>query len=100
MADDILKNPHLRSGYTGDEEPSFPKAGPAISKAAPGGDQNRGKHAPRSGSGAVAGSGAGAGGGGGDEDFDSDPMGGGGAAPAVEDDRPKSGADAPVGGSR
>jgi hypothetical protein len=62
---------------------------------------NRGRRAPKQGSGPVTGSGAGAGGGGNPEDYDSDPQGGGGHAAAPANDHgPKSGADAPVGGSR
>lgn len=51
------------------------------------------------GSGPVHGSGAGAGGKGNAEDYDSDPQGGGGEAPPRTDHGPKTGADAPVGGS-
>lgn len=65
------------------------------------GGANRGRRANKQGSGPVTGSGAGAGGGGNPEDYDSDPQGGGGhdATPPV-DRGPKTGADAPVGGSR
>lgn len=52
------------------------------------------------GSGPATGSGAGAGGRGNPEDYDSDPQGGGGAAPSPTDRGPRTGADAPVGGSR
>jgi hypothetical protein len=60
---------------------------------------NRG-HRPNKGSGPVSGSGAGAGGNGNAEDYDSDPQGGGGDMPRPTDRGPKTGADAPVGGSR
>jgi len=60
---------------------------------------NRGAR-PGTGSGPVTGSGAGAGGRGNPEDYDSDPQGGGGAAPTPANKGPKTGADAPVGGSR
>jgi hypothetical protein len=61
---------------------------------------NRGRRASK-GSGPVSGSGAGAGGGGNPEDYDSDPQGGGGHdATPVSPHGPKTGADAPVGGSR
>ena len=65
------------------------------------GAANRGRRANKQGSGPVTGSGAGAGGGGNPEDYDSDPQGGGGhdATPSA-DHGPKTGADAPVGGSR
>lgn len=63
------------------------------------GAANRGRRAG-SGSGAVTGSGAGAGGHGNAEDYDSDPQGGGGETPSPADHGPKTGADAPVGGSR
>ena len=59
---------------------------------------NRG-HRPSKGSGPVSGSGAGAGGKGNAEDYDSDPQGGGGAMPRPTDHGPRTGADAPVGGS-
>lgn len=76
------------------------EADPPISASGLNAKENRGKRAPRSGSGVVTGSGAGAGGAGGAEDFDSDAAGGGGAMPSPTDVKPKSGADAPVGGSR
>lgn len=95
-----LGDPHLQSGYTGDEEPAVPEAGPAINRDGRTAEDNRGSRAPQEGSGVVTGSGAGAGGAGGAEDFDSDPVGGGGAGPRAEDDHPRRGADAPVGGSR
>lgn len=101
MAREEKRSPELHSGYTGDEVPSVPEAGPAINTKAFGAEQNRGKRAPKEGSGAVVGSGAGAGGSGGDEDFDADPQGGGGNMnidPAGP--RPNRGGDAPVGGSR
>lgn len=60
---------------------------------------NRGRRASK-GSGPASGSGAGAGGKGNSEDYDSDPQGGGGRFPPHEDRGPKTGADAPVGGSR
>ncbi|KQX25062.1 MULTISPECIES: hypothetical protein [unclassified Sphingomonas] len=100
MSKDVYEDPKLQTGYTGDEAPQRPQAGPPINKAALSAEQNRGKRAPQSGSGVVVGSGAGAGGAGGAEDFDSDAAGGGGAMPPLEDDHPKDGADAPVGGSR
>lgn len=62
--------------------------------------QNRGKRANKQGSGPVTGSGAGAGGGGNPEDYDDDPQAGGGHKPIRTDHGPKTGADAPVGGSR
>ena len=61
---------------------------------------NRGQRAPQSGSGEVVGSGAGAGGGGNPEDFDSDAPAGGGKLSTGKPDAPKTGADAPVHGSR
>jgi hypothetical protein len=65
------------------------------------GASNRGRRANKQGSGPVTGSGAGAGGGGNPEDYDSDPQAGGGHKPISTDDHgPKTGADAPVGGSR
>ena len=100
MSKDVFKNPQLQTGYTGDEEPSRPEAGPPIKTRGLSAADNRGKRAPQSGSGVVVGSGAGAGGAGGAEDFDSDAQAGGGALPSPHDDHPKSGADAPVGGSR
>jgi hypothetical protein len=100
MSKDIFESPQLQSGYTGDEEPARPDTGPPINKTALSAADNRGKRAPQSGSGVVVGSGAGAGGAGGAEDFDSDAQAGGGAMPSPQDDHPKSGADAPVGGSR
>lgn len=66
--------------------------------AVTGGD-NRGRRASK-GSGPVSGSGAGAGGKGNPEDYDSDPQGGGGKAGLRTDNGPKTGADAPIGGSR
>lgn len=60
---------------------------------------NRGRRRSK-GSGPVSGSGAGAGGKGNPEDYDSDPQGGGGDAAVGTDNGPKTGADAPVGGSR
>lgn len=64
------------------------------------GAANRGRRAPQSGSGEVRGSGAGAGGAGNPEDFDSDAQAGSGALPEIKPDAPKTGADAPVHGSR
>lgn len=61
---------------------------------------NRGRRADKKGSGPVSGSGAGAGGGGNPEDYDPDPQAGGGHQPIRTDKGPKTGADAPVGGSR
>ncbi len=63
------------------------------------GELNRGRRAGK-GSGPATGSGAGAGGKGNEEDYDSDPQGGGGDAEVRTDRGPKTGADAPVGGSR
>ena len=63
------------------------------------GAANRG-HRPNKGSGPVSGSGAGAGGKGNAEDYDSDPQGGGGDASLSADRGPRTGADAPIGGSR
>ncbi len=60
---------------------------------------NRGRRAGK-GSGPATGSGAGAGGKGNPEDYDGDPQGGGGRGQAPGDHGPKTGADAPVGGSR
>ncbi|AJA07702.1 hypothetical protein SKP52_03870 [Sphingopyxis fribergensis] len=60
---------------------------------------NRGRRAG-TGSGPATGSGAGAGGKGNDEDYDSDPQSGGGEAEVRTDHGPKTGGDAPVGGSR
>ena len=98
---DSLTNPHLRSGHTGDQDSGQPRSGPPVRTRPLVAEQNRGKRAPEEGSGVVVGSGAGAGGGGGDEDFDSDPQGGGGSlSQRPEDDHPKTGADAPIGGSR
>ncbi|ATE65128.1 hypothetical protein [Rhizorhabdus dicambivorans] len=98
---DPLPAPPLRSGYTGDEESSRIKAGPQVRREAAAAEENRGRRAPQQGSGVVIGSGAGAGGSGGAEDFDSDPAGGGGdLSPRPVDDQPRTGADAPVGGSR
>jgi hypothetical protein len=74
----------------------YPREGRAA--ADPGAD-NRGRRASK-GSGPVSGSGAGAGGKGNAEDYDSDPQAGGGDAPIRTDHGPKSGADAPIGGSR
>lgn len=64
------------------------------------GASNRGKRANKVGSGPVTGSGAGAGGGGNPEDYDSDTQAGGGHKPIRTDHGPKTGADAPIGGSR
>jgi len=64
------------------------------------GASNRGRRANKAGSGPVAGSGAGAGGGGNPEDYDSDVQAGGGHKPIRTENGPKTGADAPVGGSR
>lgn len=64
------------------------------------GASNRGRRANKAGSGPVTGSGAGAGGGGNPEDYDSDVQAGGGHKPIRTDNGPKTGADAPVGGSR
>ena len=61
---------------------------------------NRGRRANKQGSGPVSGSGAGAGGGGNPEDYDPDPQAGGGHQPIRTRNGPKTGADAPVGGSR
>lgn len=61
---------------------------------------NRGRRANKVGSGPVTGSGAGAGGGGNPEDYDTDAQAGGGHKPIRTDHGPKTGADAPVGGSR
>ena len=63
------------------------------------GAANRGRRAGK-GSGPATGSGAGAGGKGNPEDYDSDPQGGGGHPPEPAERGPKTGADAPVGGSR
>lgn len=64
------------------------------------GAANRGRRANKQGSGAVTGSGAGDGGGN-PEDYGSDPQGGGGHDATPTANRgPKTGADAPVGGSR
>jgi len=100
MSKDPFASPSLQSGYTGDAEPSEREKSPPINTTGLGAEENRGKRAPQSGSGVVTGSGAGAGGSGGAEDFDSDPAGGGGTPPHPEDDHPKTGADAPIGGSR
>jgi len=62
------------------------------------GSDNRGRRASK-GSGPVSGSGAGAGGKGNPEDYDSDAQGGGRAGMRT-DHGPKTGADAPIGGSR
>ena len=62
------------------------------------GADNRGRRASK-GSGPVSGSGAGAGGKGNPEDYDSDTQ-GGGTAVTPTDHGPKTGADAPIGGSR
>ena len=100
MSRENYKKPEQLSGYAGEQEQPVER-GPGIRTEGQTAEQNRGMRAPREGSGAVIGSGAGAGGGGGDEDYDSDPVGGGGAArskPAKP--QPKTGADAPVGGSR
>lgn len=102
MADNkIYRNPELKSGYTGDEEPSRLQEGPPIRTEGLAAEENRGRKAPREGSGAVVGSGAGAGGGGGEEDFDSDPQAGGGNIDTKRDGpRPGRGGDAPSHGSR
>lgn len=63
------------------------------------GADNRGRRASK-GSGPVSGSGAGAGGKGNPEDYDSDAPAGRGTAGMRTDDGPKTGADAPSGGSR
>ena len=63
------------------------------------GAANRGRRASK-GSGPVSGSGAGAGGKGNAEDYDSDPQAGSGDAPTPTDRGPRTGADAPIGGSR
>lgn len=63
------------------------------------GADNRGRRASK-GSGPVSGSGAGAGGKGNPEDYDSDAQAGGGTAATPTDHGPKTGADAPAGGSR
>ncbi len=63
------------------------------------GRDNRGRRASK-GSGPVSGSGAGAGGKGNPEDYDSDAQAGGGTAGMRPDHGPKTGADAPIGGSR
>lgn len=95
-----LGNPSLPAGYTGDEKPSTHRPGPPVRREGLGAEENRGRRARQEGSGVVVGSGAGAGGSGGAEDFDSDPVGGGGTGSLPQDDHPRSGADAPVGGSR
>jgi hypothetical protein len=64
----------------------------------PGAD-NRG-HRRSGGSGPVSGSGAGAGGKGNPEDYDSDAPGGDGRVSSPADHGPRTGADAPIGGSR
>ncbi|MBW8911795.1 MAG: hypothetical protein JF564_07915 [Sphingomonas sp.] len=93
--------PELKSGYTGDEEPSRPEPGPPIRTEGLSAEQNRGRRAPQEGSGVVIGSGAAAGGGGGAEDHDSDPQAGDGALRVKHlERRPVKGGDAPVGGSR
>lgn len=61
---------------------------------------NRGKRAVKRGSGPVTGSGAGAGEGGNPEDYDNDVQAGGGHKPIRTNTGPKTGADAPIGGSR
>ncbi len=100
MTKDPYANPSLQTGYTGDETPAPDGSDPPVRATGRSAEENRGRRAPRSGSGVVVGSGAGAGGAGGAEDFDSDPVGGGGTPPRPEDDHPKTGADAPVSGSR
>ncbi len=93
--------PELKSGYTGDQEPSRPQPGPPIRTAGLPAEQNRGRRAPQEGSGVAVGSGAAAGGGGGAEDHDSDPQAGDGALRIKHRERrPAKGGDAPVGGSR
>ncbi|MFZ5708016.1 MAG: hypothetical protein ACOY5R_22380 [Pseudomonadota bacterium] len=99
MSKDIYERPERASGNPGDERPDM-GTGPEIRHSGRSAEDNRGRRAPVSGSGVVVGSGAGAGGAGGDEDFDSDPAGGGGAGPSPRDDHPKTGADAPISGSR
>jgi len=80
MDSDIYKNPHLQSGFDGDEEADpVVSSGPPVREESLPARENRGRRAPREGSGAVIGSGAGAGGGGNPEEFDADPQGGGGA---------------------
>ena len=64
------------------------------------GASNRGKRANKIGSGPVSGSGAGAGGGGNPEDYDSDTQAGGGHKSLQTENGPKTGVDAPIGGSR
>lgn len=99
--DGELRNPAQQSGYSGDEGSTAARPGPPIRTDGLDAAGNRGKRARQTGSGVVVGSGASAGGGGGAEDFDSDSAGGGGGHPLRrEDDNPKTGADAPVGGSR
>lgn len=88
------------SGHSGEDSGDERAADSPIGARGLSAAENRGKRAPRSGSGVVTGSGAGAGGAGGAEDFDSDAAGGGGAMPSPTDTQPKSGVDAPVGGSR
>ncbi|WP_432769974.1 MAG: hypothetical protein HEQ22_04295 [Sphingopyxis sp.] len=61
---------------------------------------NRGTRANKQGSGPVTGSGAGAGAGGNPEDYDDDVQAGGGHQTIRTDQGPKTGADAPIGGSR
>lgn len=93
--------PELKSGYTGDEEPSEPEPGSPIRTESFTAEQNRGLRPPREGSGVVIGSGAAAGGGGGAEDHDTDPQAGDGARRVKHAERrPSEGGDAPVGGSR
>ena len=72
-----LKYPERKSGYAGDEEPSFPQPGPPIRRDGQPAGENRGKRAPQEGSGVVIGSGASSGGAGNEEDYDSDAAGGG-----------------------
>lgn len=85
-----------RSGGSSARREQFPKEEPPAPDPAAG---NRGRRASR-GSGPVSGSGAGAGGKGNGEDYDSDPQGGDGRFPSPDEHGPKTGADAPVGGSR
>ena len=79
-------------------EPTDYPQGERDDGAVTGGD-NRGRRASN-GSGPVSGSSAGAGGKGNPEDYDSDAQGGGGRAGMRTDHGPKTGADAPIGGSR
>jgi hypothetical protein len=101
MSKDDYKDPQLQSGHTGDEEPRPPQPGPPVNKVALSAEGKPGQSARRNRAvGSWSGAALAPAGPGGAEDFDSDPAGGGGAMPSPEDDHPKSGADAPVGGSR